>query len=161
MSRSRAKTTKRRPTPADPIYQSRLVAKMINVMMYSGKKSVSQKQVYDSLAQIKTQTKEDALSVLRQALDNIKPTMEVRSRRVGGAAYQVPAPVRGERREALAIRWMINAARARSNSQFHHFSEKLTAEILDAAKNQGGAIDKKNQMHKVAEANKAFAHFRW
>jgi small subunit ribosomal protein S7 len=134
---------------------------MINVMMFSGKRSVSQKQVYAALEEIKTQTKEDALNVLRQALDNIKPTMEVRSRRVGGAAYQVPAPVRGERREALAIRWLVNAARARSNSQYHHFSQKLAAEILDALKNQGGAIDKKNQMHKVAEANKAFAHFRW
>ena len=87
--------------------------------------------------------------------------MEVRSRRVGGAAYQVPTPVRGERREALAIRWLVNAARSRPNSQYHHFYDKLAAEVLEAAKNQGGAVEKKNQMHKVAEANKAFGHFRW
>ncbi len=161
MSRSRAKVTKKRPVQADPIHQSKLVAKLINVVMYDGKKTASQKQVYGTLEEIEKQTKQDALGVLRQALDNIKPVMEVRSRRVGGAAYQVPAPVRGERREALAIRWLVNAARLRPNSQFHNFSQKLAAEVLDALKNQGGAIDKKNQMHKIAEANKAFSHFRW
>ena len=129
--------------------------------MYDGKKSVSQKHIYKTLEELKAKTKEEALGILRQALDNIKPVMEVRSRRVGGAAYQVPTPVRGERREALAIRWLVNAARARSNSQYHHFYDKLAAEISDAAKNQGGAVEKKNQMHKVAEANKAFSHFRW
>lgn len=157
----RSKQTKKRQTQPDPIYQSRLVTKLINVIMFDGKKSVSQKHVYKSLEQIKDKSKNDPMILLRQALDNIKPVMEVRSRRVGGAAYQVPSPVRGERREALAIRWLVSAARARSNSQFHHFSDKLTAEILDAANNQGGAIEKKNQVHKVAEANKAFAHFRW
>jgi len=129
--------------------------------MFDGKKSVSLKHIYRSLELIKTAIKQDPLPVLRQALDNIKPVMEVRSRRVGGAAYQVPAPVRSERREALAIRWLVASARLRPNSQYHLFSDKLAAEILDAAKNQGGAVDKKNQMHKVAEANKAFAHFRW
>lgn len=129
--------------------------------MLSGKKSIAQKQVYDSLDQIKAKTKLDALTVLRQALDNIKPNMEVHSRRVGGAAYQVPVPVRGDRRDSLSIRWLIAAAQARPNREFHHFSEKLTAEILDAANNQGGAVDKKNQMHKMAEANRAFAHFKW
>lgn len=158
---SRSKQIKKRPATPDPLYQSRLVAKLINVTMFNGKKSISQKHIYKTLEQVKDQTKEDALNVLRQALDNIKPVMEVRSRRVGGAAYQVPSPVRGERREALAIRWLISAARARSNSQYHHFYDKLSAEILDAAKNQGGAVEKKNQIHKVAEANKAFSHFRW
>lgn len=134
---------------------------MINVTMYSGKKSASSQHIYAVLEQLKTKTEGDVLGLLRQALDNIKPVMEVRSRRVGGAAYQVPAPVRGERREALAIRWLVKAARARSNSQYHRFADKLAAEIMDAANNAGGAVDKKNQMNKVAEANKAFAHFRW
>lgn len=145
----------------DPILNNRFVAKLINKIMVDGKKSIAQKQFYATLEQIKTKTKQDALTVLRQALDNIKPTMEVRSRRVGGAAYQVPMPVRGDRRESLGIRWLIAAAKARSNREFHHFSEKLTAEIIDAANNQGGAVDKKNQMHKMAEANKAFSHFKW
>jgi len=158
---SRSKQAKKRLISPDPIYQSRLVAKLITVTMYNGKKSVSQKHIYKTLEELKAKTKEDALGLLRTALDNIKPVMEVRSRRVGGAAYQVPSPVRGERREALAIRWLVNAARARANSQYHHFYDKLAAEILDAAKNQGGAVEKKNQMHKVAEANKAFSHFRW
>ncbi len=158
---SRSKQAKKRQISPDPIYQSRLVAKLITVTMYDGKKSTSQKHIYKTLEELKAKTKEDALGILRTALDNVKPVMEVRSRRVGGAAYQVPSPVRGERREALAIRWLVNAARARSNSQYHHFYDKLAAEILDAAKNQGGAVEKKNQMHKVAEANKAFSHFRW
>lgn len=158
---SRSKQTKKRQIAPDPIYQSRLVAKLITVTMYDGKKSVSQKHIYKTLEELKAKTKEDALGILRQALDNIKPVMEVRSRRVGGAAYQVPSPVRGERREALAIRWLVNAARSRPNSQYHHFYDKLAAEVLDAAKNQGGAVERKNQIHKVAEANKAFSHFRW
>ena len=158
---SRSKGAPRRQIQPDPIYSSQLVAKLITVIMRHGKKTVSQKQIYTCLTQLQEKTKDDAVKILRQALDNIKPVMEVRSRRVGGAAYQVPSPVRGERREALAIRWLVTAARSRSNSQYHHFYDKLTAEILDAAKNQGGAIEKKNQIHKVAEANKAFAHFRW
>ncbi len=157
----RVKKITHRIIKPDPILNNRLIAKLINKIMFDGKKSVAQKQVYDMLEQVKTKTKDDPLNVLRQALDNIKPTMEVRSRRVGGAAYQVPMPVRGDRRESLGIRWLIAAAQARSNREFHHFSEKLTAEILDAANNQGGAVDKKNQMHKMAEANKAFSHFKW
>ena len=158
---SRSKAAPRRQIQPDPIYQSRLVAKLITVTMYDGKKSTSQKHIYKTLEQLQAKTKEEALATLRLALDNIKPVMEVRSRRVGGAAYQVPVPVRGERREALAIRWLVAAARGRSNSQYHHFYDKLAAEILDAAKKQGGAMDKKNQMQKVADANKAFSHFRW
>lgn len=129
--------------------------------MRDGKKSIAQKHIYQTLEIIGQKTKQDALTVLRQALDNVKPSMEVRSRRIGGAAYQVPTPVRGERRESLSIRWVVNAARARSNREFHHFSEKLAAELLDALNNQGGAMEKKNQMTKMAEANKAFSHFRW
>jgi len=145
----------------DPIFNNRLAAKLINKIMSHGKKSIAQKQVYNAFDIIKTQTKEDPFIIIRQALDNIKPSMEVRSRRVGGAAYQVPMPVRGDRKESLALRWLINAARARSNREYHKFSEKLAAEIIDASKNQGGAIEKKTQTHKMAEANKAFSHFRW
>jgi len=152
----------KRPTSVESIFNSRLVAKLINVVMKDGKKSIAQKHVYQALELIKSkQPDKDPLIILRQALDNVKPMMEVRSRRIGGAAYQVPTPVRGERRESLSIRWIVNAARVRSNREFHHFSEKLAAEILDALNNQGGAIEKKNQMTKMAEANKAFSHFRW
>ncbi|MDZ7587135.1 MAG: 30S ribosomal protein S7 [Patescibacteria group bacterium] len=159
MSRS-GKVTKIIISP-DPIYNSRLVAKVINIVMKAGKKTVAQKQVYNALEILKTKTKDDPLNVLRQALDNVKPSMEVRSRRIGGAAYQVPSPVRGDRKESLSIRWIINAARSRSNREFHRFSAKLAAELLDALNNQGGAIEKKTQMTKMAEANKAFSHFRW
>lgn len=154
------KVTKRITKP-DPVYDNVLVAKVINKIMYSGKKSIAQKHVYKALELLKKETKEDPVVSLRQAIDNAKPTMEVRSRRVGGAAYQVPMPVRGDRRESLAIRWIIDAARKRPNSQYHHFYEKLAAELTDALKNQGGAVDKKTQAHKVAESNKAFSHFRW
>ncbi|MFC1627078.1 30S ribosomal protein S7 [Patescibacteria group bacterium] len=157
----RAKQAKKRTVQPDPVYVNRLVTKLINKTMKDGKKSKAQKHVYKALEMIKETTKDDPINVLRQAIDNVKPTMEVRSRRVGGAAYQVPMPVRGDRRESLAIRWLVNAARTRSNSQYHHFYDKLSAELLDAAKSQGGAMDKKNQMNKMAEANKAFAHFRW
>jgi len=159
MSRS-GKITKITISP-DPIYNSRLVAKIINVVMKAGKKSIAQKQVYQALEILKEKTKTDPLNTLRQALDNVKPSMEVRSRRIGGAAYQVPSPVRGDRKESLSIRWVINAARARSNREFHHFSDKLAAELFDALNNQGGAMEKKTQMTKMAEANKAFSHFRW
>ncbi len=154
--------TKKRQISPDPIYQSPLVTKLVNKVMKDGKKSIAQKQVYKSLEILAKQTKtDDPVAVLRQAIDNVKPSMEVRSRRVGGAAYQVPMPVRGERREALAIRWIIQAARNRSNSEYHHFYDKLTAELLDANKGQGGAVDRKTQTLKVAEANRAFSHFRW
>ena len=157
----RVKKVIHRIIKADPLLNNRQIAKLINKIMRDGKKSIAQKQVYAMLDQVKAKTKLDPLTVLRQALDNIKPNMEVRSRRVGGAAYQVPMPVRGDRRDSLGVRWLIAAAQARPNREFHHFSEKLTAEILDAANNQGGAVDKKNQIHKMAEANKAFAHFHW
>jgi len=158
---SRSGKIKKITIAPDPIHTNRLVAKIINVVMKDGKKSVAQKHVYKTLEILKAKTKTDPLNVLHQALDNVKPSMEVRSRRIGGAAYQVPSPVRGDRKESLSIRWIINAARARSNREFHRFSEKLAAELFDALNNQGGAIEKKNQMTKMAEANKAFSHFRW
>lgn len=159
MSRT-GKFTRRMPDP-DPVYKSRVITKMINRAMYDGKKSVAQKQVYRALELLKDQTSDDPLKVLRVALDNLKPQMEVRARRIGGAAYQVPTPVRNERKESLAVRWLIQFANQRPNSQYHTFAEKLAAELSDAAKNEGLAIKKKETVHKMAEANKAFAHFRW
>jgi small subunit ribosomal protein S7 len=145
----------------DPIYKNRVLAKLINRSMRNGKKDAAQKQVYKALEMIKEKTKDDPIKVFAKAIDNIKPSMEVRPRRVGGAAYQVPMPVRGSRRESLAIRWVIGAARGRSNSEFHTFAEKLAAELIDAANGEGGAMKKKSDMERMAEANRAFAHFRW
>lgn len=152
---------KKRILPPDPLYQSRLVTRLINRVMKNGKKTIAQKHVYRALEAIKEKTKKKPLAVLEQAIENIKPTMEVRPRRVGGAAYQVPMPVRGDRRESLAIRWLILAARARPNQEYHHFWKKLTAEILAAYQKEGGAVRKKEEVHRMAEANRAFAHFRW
>jgi len=145
----------------DPIYGSRLVTKLINRSMHDGKKSVARTEVYEAFKVIKETSGSDPLKVFTQALENIKPAMEVRPRRIGGAAYQVPAPVRGPRRESLAIRWLIAAANSRSNSDFHTYAAKLSAEIMDAAKGEGAAVKKRTDMERVAEANKAFAHFRW
>ncbi|MFH1841053.1 MAG: 30S ribosomal protein S7 [Candidatus Shapirobacteria bacterium] len=158
---SRVSKVKKRRIEPDLIYQSRLVAKLINRSMKSGKKSAAQREVYQAMEIIKTKTGKEALAVFDQALESIKPGVEVRSRRVGGATYQVPTPVRGERRESLGIRWLIEAARARPNKEYHHFAEKLAAEILEALNNQGGAVKKKEDVHRMAEANRAFAHFRW
>ena len=139
-----------------------MVARLINRVMKDGKKQVASRLVYKTLNGIKTKMKVDnPVEVLRQAVNNIKPSMEVRSRRVGGAAYQVPIPVKGDRRESLAIRWLVLAARARPNSQYHAFDGKLAAELMDAYKNEGEAVKKKMNVHRMAEANKAFAHFRW
>lgn len=157
----RSGLVRKKELPLDPIYQNLLVTKLVNRIMRDGKKTAAEKQVYQALDLIAKKTKQEPLGVFIQALENIKPAMEVRPRRVGGAAYQVPMPVRGDRRESLAIRWLIQAARTRPNKEFHHFSQKLTAEILDAQQNLGGAIKKKQDMHRMAEANKAFAHFRW
>jgi len=146
---------------ADPVYNSRLVTRLINRVMKDGKKSIAIKQVYEAFKYIGEQTKQPAEEVFRVALENIKPVMEVRSRRVGGAAYQVPTPVRGDRRESLAIRWLVTCSRLRPNKEFHHFYLKLATEIIAASKNEGETLKKKDNMHKMAEANKAFAHFRW
>lgn len=145
----------------DPIYGNALVTKLINRAMRDGKKSVAQKQVYNAFELIKEKTKEDPMVVFGQALDAIRPQMEVRSRRVGGAAYQVPMPVRGTRKDSLAIRWIVEYSRARSNSEYHTFAEKLAAEILDATKGEGGSVKKKLEIEKQAEANRAFSHFKW
>jgi small subunit ribosomal protein S7 len=144
----------------DPIYKNRLVTKLINRAMYDGKKSVAQREVYEAFDRIR-KTEEEPMKVFSDALENIKPQMEVRPRRIGGAAYQVPIAVRGIRKESLAIRWLVAAARLRSNSEYHTFAEKLAAELTDAAKNEGGAVKKKQEMERVADANRAFAHFRW
>lgn len=152
---------KRRILPKDPLYQSRLVARLINRVMQRGKKTVAEKHVYQAFEQIKEKTNKNPLEIFQKAVDNVKPLMEVRPRRVGGAAYQVPMPVHGDRRESLAIRWLIRAAQTRPNKEYHTFDKKLAAELLAAYKNEGGAVRKKEETHKIAEANKAFAHFRW
>lgn len=152
---------KKRVLPPDPIYSNRLVARLINRVMEDGKKTIAQKHVYRAFSLIKKKTEKDPLEVFNQAVENVKPTMEVRPRRVGGAAYQVPMPVKGPRRESLAIRWLVLAARGRPNREYHHFWEKLAAELLDASERTGGAVKKKEDIHQMAEANRAFAHFRW
>lgn len=145
----------------DPLYKNVLVTKLVNRCMKDGKKSVIQSQVYQAFEVIKEKLDEDPIKVFSQALDNIRPGMEVRPRRVGGAAYQVPMSVRGPRRDSLAIRWLVNAARSRSNSEFHSFSGKLAQEIIDAAKGEGVAVKKRQEIERIAEANRAFSHFRW
>jgi len=129
--------------------------------MFDGKRSVAQKEIYTAFEIIKEKSGEDPEKVFEGALENIKPTMEVRPRRIGGAAYQVPISVRGPRRESLGIRWLIAATRSRSNSEYHTYAEKLAAEIMDAAKGEGAAVKKRQEVEKVAEANRAFSHFRW
>lgn len=136
------------------------MAKFINQAMLSGKKNAAAHEVYEAFKLLE-QKGHDPIAIFNQALENVKPLMEVRPRRIGGAAYQVPAPVRGPRRESLAIRWLLGAARLRPNKEYHTFAEKLVAEILDAVAGQGAAMKKKENMHRMAEANKAFAHFRW
>jgi small subunit ribosomal protein S7 len=150
-----------RKTLPDPIFANKLLAKLINRSMLDGKKSVAQKEIYAAMDLIKEKVQDDPLKVFNKALENIKPTMEVRARRVGGAAYQVPMSVRGPRRDSLAIRWLIAAARARSNSEYKTFAQKIAAEIIDSSKGEGAAVKKRTDMERVAEANRAFSHFRW
>ena len=157
----RTKKAQVREVEKDARYGSVLVQNIINRSMKDGKKSVAQKQVYDALALIETQTKRKPLEVLEEAMQKIQPQMEVRSRRVGGASYQVPMPVRGRRANSLSVRWLVIEANKRPNKQYHSFAEKLAAEIMDALSEQGGAIDKRNGSHRMAESNKAFSHFRW
>jgi len=152
---------RKRLVEVDPIYDSRLLAKLINRSMYDGKKSVSQREIYSGLKLIEEKTKENPVTIFERAIENIKPEMEVRAKRVGGASYQVPMQVRGERKESLAIRWLVAAARAKSNSEFHTYGEKIAQELMDAAKGEGGAVRKRQEMEKQAEANKAFSHFKW
>jgi small subunit ribosomal protein S7 len=157
----RTKRAHTREITPDPRYKSRQVTKLIHRVMKSGKKSLAQNQVYAAFDIIQAKSKQQPLTVFEQAIDNIVPRMEVRSRRVGGAAYQVPMPVRGQRGFSLAIRWLVLESNKRQNNEYHTFAEKLAAEILDAVQNEGGAIQRKITSHKMAEANKAFAHFRW
>lgn len=150
----------KRQIDEDKIYQSKLVAKFINRLMKDGKKSVAQKIFYDSF-ELLAKNASEPLSLFETAINNVGPKTEVKARRVGGASYQVPQEVRGDRRVTLAVRWIIEAARARSSKDYHTFSEKLAAEILDASKNEGAAIKKKDTIHRMAEANRAFSHFRF
>lgn len=156
----RRRPAKPRKIQPDPIYKNVLVTKLINRSMKAGKKSVAQKQVYGAFEIIKEKG-EDPMQVLSKAFSNIRPSMEVRPRRVGGAAYQVPMPVRGSRKDSLAIRWLIAAARGRSNSEYHTFADKLSAELLEASQGEGGAVKKRTDTERMAEANRAFSHFRW
>ncbi|GAV24253.1 30S ribosomal protein S7 [Carboxydothermus islandicus] len=142
----------------DPIYGSKLVTKLINKTMVDGKKSLAEKICYRAFDIIREKTGRDPLEVFEEAMKNVMPVLEVRPRRVGGANYQVPVEVRPERRQSLAIRWIVNYARERSGRSME---EKLAAEIMDAANGVGGAVKKKEDTHKMAEANKAFAHYRW
>ncbi|KKT40069.1 30S ribosomal protein S7 [Candidatus Collierbacteria bacterium RIFOXYB2_FULL_46_14] len=157
----RSKKTPAKKIQLDPVYGSPLIAKLITSVMQDGRKSVAAKQVYKAIDIVAEQTKQDGVEYLHASLDNIKPTIEVRSRRVGGASYQVPTPIRPERRDSLAIRWLINAAKARGANPYRTLADKLAAEIVEAHENAGAAIKKKLDTHKMAEANKAFAHFRW
>lgn len=147
--------------PLDPIYGSRLVTRFVNKLMISGKRTIAEKLVYGALEEIKEQSKQEPLGVFEKAIANVAPKMEVRPRRVGGASYQVPVEVRGDRKEALAIRWILAGAKSRSNKEFHTFDKKLAAEFLDAANNTGVAIKKKEDIQRQAAANRAFSHFRW
>ncbi len=152
--------TKRLLSP-DPVYQDILVTRIVNRVMKDGKKTVAEKQIYKMLDILSRKQEKDSVLFLKEVVESLKPQMEVRARRIGGAAYQVPSPVRGDRREALAIRWLINAANDRPNKEYHTFAEKMVAELMDAVAGQGAAMKKKLDMHRMAEANKAFAHFRW
>lgn len=157
----RAKTAPIRQTEPDVKYKSVKVAKLINRSMKDGKKSIAQKQIYGAFELLEKKLNQKGLDIFEEVLRKVTPQMEVRSRRVGGAAYQVPMPVKPRRGFSLAIRWIVEAARQRSNSTYHTFAEKLAAEMMDILKNEGGAIAKRDTSHKMADANKAFAHFRW
>ena len=153
----RREVPKRRIIP-DPKFKDKLVAKFTNSLMLSGKKATAEGILYGAFDIVKERFKEEPIEVFRKALDNVKPKLEVKSRRVGGATYQVPVEVRPERRQALAIRWIIQAARDRSG---HSMTEKLSAELMDAFNRRGNAVKKREDTHKMADANKAFAHYRW
>ena len=151
---------KKRQIGSDKIHNSQLVAKFINNIMKDGKKSVAEKIFYDAFKILESKEK-NPLEVFETAINNVGPKTEVKARRVGGASYQVPTEVRGERRTSLAMRWLIEAATARSNRDYHGFAEKLAAEFLDASNNEGAAIKKRDSVLRMAEANRAFGHFRF
>ena len=153
----RGRISKRDVLP-DPMYGSKLVTKLINNVMYDGKKGVAQKIVYDAFALIEEKVGQNALEVFEEALNNLKPQLEVKARRVGGSTYQVPMEVRAERRQTLGLRWLVSYSRNRSERTM---AERLAAEILDAKNSMGGAFKKREETHRMAEANKAFAHYRY
>lgn len=157
------RTGKIKPREVEPeaIYQNKIVSKLINIVMKSGKRSVSEKQVYQAFTIIKDKLNKDPIEIFETAVRNVTPQMEVRSRRVGGAAYQVPTPIKGKRGTSLSLRWIVRESRKRPNNQYHTFAEKLAAELMDAAKGEGLAFQRKITAHKMADSNKAFAHFRW
>ena len=148
----------KRDVLADPIYNSKLVTKLINNMMIDGKKGKAQTILYDAFDMIKEKTGNDPMEVLNQAMENVMPSLEVKSRRVGGANYQLPIEVKADRRQALGLRWIIQYARLRGG---HSMSENLANELIDASNNTGAAVKKREDTHRMAEANKAFAHYRW
>jgi small subunit ribosomal protein S7 len=155
---SRRSKAVRRPVPADPRYDSQTVSKFINSLMFEGKKSTAERIFYSAMDLIEERTGQPGVTVFKQAINNVKPALEVKSRRVGGASLQVPVEVRPERRAALAMRWVIDFARGRSEKTMQ---ERLAAELILASKGEGNALKKKEDTHRMAEANRAFAHYRW
>ena len=155
---SRRHRAEKREIIPDPKFGDLVVTKFMNAIMYDGKKSVAEKIVYDAFDTMEVKAKQSPLTVFQQALANVAPAIEVRSRRVGGATYQVPVEVRTERRQALAIRWILTAARARNEKTME---ERLSGELLDASNNRGNAVKKREDTHRMAEANRAFSHYRW
>ena len=155
---SRRRKAQVRDILPDPVYGSTVLTKFTNAIMLDGKKTVAEKIINESFSNIQTKTGEAPMSIFNKAIENVKPLVEVRSRRVGGATYQVPVEVKNNRSQALAIRWIVSAVRNRKEKSM---TEKLSSELLDAAANKGSAIKKREDTHKMAEANKAFAHFRW
>ena len=155
---SRRKGSVKRPILADARYDSQTVSKFINVLMYQGKKSTAERIFYGAMDLVENRTSQPGVNIFKQALTNLKPVVEVKSRRVGGATYQVPVEVRPERRTALAMRWLISYSRDRNEKSM---AEKLAAEVIAASKGEGNAVKKKEDTHRMADANKAFAHYRW
>ena len=155
---SRKKTQPKKVVTPDPIFNSTIIPKLINSIMYDGKKVVAEKIVYEAIEKIKSKTKEEPINVFNEAINNIKPTVEVRSRRVGGSTYQVPVEVKTKRAQALAIRWLVDSARKRKDK---YMADKIFNELFDAYERKGAAVKKREDVHKMAESNKAFAHFRW
>ena len=155
---SRKKRAPKRIFYPDAKFGSTILAKFINFVMYDGKKATSEKIIYDALEKIKNKTKEDPIKIFNEAINKIRPNLEVRSRRVGGATYQVPQEVKSKRSQTLALRWLLEATRKRKNKSM---SDKLFNELIDASQNKGSAIKKREDTHKMAESNKAFAHYRW
>ena len=155
---SRKRSAPKKVFITDPKYKSAIIHKLINSIMYDGKKTIAEKIIYEAMEKIKTKSKDEPINIFNEAISNIRPTVEVRSRRVGGATYQVPVEVKSNRSQALAIRWLIDASRKRKDKKM---SDKISNEIYDAYQSRGSAIKKKEDTHKMAESNKAFAHFRW